>query len=91
MGMTIALTGVLTCSLADAPAVREALPAHIRLSRAEPGCLSFEVMETAPGVFAVFERFEDRAAFEAHQARTRASDWWRITGHMARDFRVETA
>ena len=31
----------------------------------------------------------DEAAFAAHQARTRASDWWRATSHMARDFRVD--
>jgi hypothetical protein len=34
----------------------------------------------------VSERFRDEAAFAAHQARTRASAWWQITSHMARDF-----
>ncbi|MFB9150516.1 putative quinol monooxygenase [Roseovarius ramblicola] len=82
----IRLTGTLTCARDDAHAVRAALPDHIRLSRAEPGCLSFDVTETAPGVFTVAERFADRAAFDAHQTRTRASAWWQATGHMARDF-----
>jgi len=82
----IRLTGTLTCGLGEAAAVRAALPEHIRLSRAEPGCLSFDVTETAKGVFTVAERFADRAAFDAHPARTRASDWWQATGHMVRDF-----
>ncbi|MBC7164542.1 MAG: antibiotic biosynthesis monooxygenase [Roseovarius sp.] len=82
----IRLTGTLTCAPEEAAPVRAALPAHIRQSRAEPGCLSFDVTETAPGVFAVAERFADRAAFDAHQARTRAGDWWRVTGDMAREF-----
>lgn len=82
----IRLTGTLTCAQQEAGAVRDALPEHIRLTRAEPGCLSFEVTERAPGRFAVSEAFTDRAAFDAHQDRTRASAWWRLTGHMARDF-----
>lgn len=84
----IHLTGTLTCAQGDAPAVRAALPDHIRLTRAEPGCEAFDITETAPGQFSVAERFTDRAAFEAHQTRTRASDWFRITGHMTRDFTV---
>lgn len=82
----IRLTGTLTCAPVEAATVRDALPEHIRLSRAEPGCLAFDVTETAPGVFTLAERFTDRAAFDAHQARTRASKWWQATGHMARDF-----
>lgn len=87
----IHLTGTLSCAPGEAGAVRAALPAHVRLTRAEPGCASFDIAETAPGVFAVSEAFNDRAAFEAHQTRTRASAWWRITGHMARDFRLDGA
>lgn len=85
----IRLTGTLHCPPDRASAVRDALPAHVGLSRAEPGCLSFDVTETAPGVFAVSETFTDRAAYDAHQTRTRASAWWRITGHMARDFTLD--
>ena len=82
----IRLTGTLTCALEEAETVRAALPEHIRLSRAEPGCIAFDVSETAPGVFTVAERFADRAAFDAHQTRTRASAWWQATGHMPRSF-----
>lgn len=84
----IRLAGRLTCLPEDAASVRRALDEHIRLSRAEPGCLSFDVTETAPCEFTVVERFVDRAAFDAHQTRTRASDWWRVTSHMPRSFEV---
>lgn len=86
--MTVNLVGTLACGEADARIVRQHLPEHIRLSRAEPGCLSFDVTETAPGIFAVSESFTDMTAFEAHQTRTRASAWWDATGHIPRDFKV---
>jgi len=89
--MSICLSGILTCSEDDARIVRDALPEHIRLSRAEPGCIRFEVTETAPGVFSVSEEFTDQAAFDAHQTRTRASAWWEKTGHIPRDFKVSGA
>jgi quinol monooxygenase YgiN len=86
----IALTGRLVCSSTDdAELVQKLLPAHIRLSRAEPGCLSFNVVQTAdPLVWRLDETFRDRAAFEAHQARTRASDWYRATAHLKRDYQI---
>ncbi|HEX9859427.1 MAG TPA: antibiotic biosynthesis monooxygenase [Paracoccaceae bacterium] len=86
----ITLTGTLTCATAaDEAIVAQYLPDHIRLSRAEPGCLSFDVARTAdPAVWQVGEAFTDRAAFEAHQTRTRASDWFRATGHIPRAFTV---
>jgi len=87
----IRLTGTLSCAPEEAEGVRAALPAHVRLSRAEPRCLSFDMTETAPGVFSVAEGFTDRAAFEAHQSRTRASDWWQVTAHMTRDFELSEA
>ena len=82
----IRLTGTLLCAPHEADTVRAALPRHLRLTRAEPGCMAFDVTETAPCVFSVSKCFADRAAFEAHQARTRASDWWQATRHMTRDF-----
>ena len=86
--MGVILTGTLTCAGADAEIVRAALPEHIRLSRAEPGCIRFDVTEGAPGVFHVSEEFTDHAAFEAHQTRTRASAWWDATQHIPRDFQI---
>lgn len=87
----VRLTGTLTCEPDDAQTVRDALPEHVRLSRAEPGCLRFDVTETAPGVFTVSEEFTNRTAFDAHQTRTRASAWWAATGHIPRNFQVTGA
>ncbi len=86
----IRVTGQLICGTAeDAAVVTARLPDHIRLSRAEPGCLTFSVTPTASGlIWQLDETFSDRAAYDAHQARTRASDWFRATAHLARDFQV---
>ena len=85
--LNIVITGTIMCDAAQLDMFRAALDAHIRLSRAEPGCLRFEIRPApdAPGTFLVAERFVDHAAFDAHTARTRASAWWAKTQHMARD------
>ena len=89
--MTITLTGHIDVPPERLAAVRAAAPDHIRLSRAEPGCLRFEMTEDAaiPGRFHVDEAFTDAEAFAAHQARNRASDWWRITEGIPRHFITE--
>jgi quinol monooxygenase YgiN len=86
----IRVTGALTCATAaDAELVRQHLPNHIALSRAEPGCLTFNVDPTPDLlVWHLNESFVDRAAFEAHQARTRASVWFAATAHLGRDFKI---
>ena len=84
----ITLTGLLRCTTAEEAArVRAHLPDHLRLTRAEPGCLSFDVTPTAdPLVWQVRERFTDRPAFEAHQRRTAASVWASATAGIRRDY-----
>lgn len=84
----IRLTGTMTCPPDRLSEVRAALPDHIRLTRAEPGCIRFEVTETAEGRFEVDELFVDQAAFEAHQTRGGASPWAEITAGLPRDFKV---
>ena len=71
-------------------AVRAALPQHIALTRAEPGCLVFDVVEsdTQPGRFLVSEVFSCDEAFEAHQARTRTSPWANVTDGIPRDYQM---
>ena len=89
----VRLSGRLLCaSTGEADAVRRHLPEHVRLTRAEPGCLSFEVTPTDdPLAWRVEERFTDRAAFDAHQRRTRASAWGAATAAIRRDYEVTTA
>jgi quinol monooxygenase YgiN len=86
----IRLTGTLTCATQeDAALVTRLLPEHMRLTRAEPGCLSFTVLPQADGLtWAVDETFADRAAFQAHQSRTMASDWGRATAHIPRSYQI---
>lgn len=86
----VRLSGRLICATeAEAETVRRLLAEHIRLTRAEPGCLSFEVTGTAdPMVWQVEETFADPAAFTAHQTRTRASVWGMATAGFRREFVV---
>ncbi len=71
-------------------AVAAALPDHIRATRAEPGCLSFEVSPDPhiPGRWQVRETFRDRASFAAHQARTRASRRGELTAGLPRHYTI---
>ena len=87
----IRLRGQLVCiSDAETQAVQSHLADHMRLTRAEPGCLTFDVSPTDdPMAWEVMEAFRTRADFDAHQARTRASPWFAATRDILRDFRVE--
>ena len=87
----IKLTGYIDVPADRLEAVTAALPDHIALTRAEPGCLSFEVTPDPAqhGRFTVAERFTDRAAFDAHQARAGASPWAEITAGIPRHYQVE--
>ncbi|MGQ0611055.1 MAG: putative quinol monooxygenase [Paracoccaceae bacterium] len=87
----IRLTGRLICAAAEeAATVRLHLPAHLRLSRADAGCLSFKIAQSAdPLVFDVDESFQTRADFEAHRDRARQSDWARATADLRRDYRLD--
>lgn len=87
----VVLTGFLRCrTLEEADRVSLLLPEHVRLTRAEAGCLSFEVFRSMadPVCFAVREVFRDRAAFEAHQRRAAGSVWGRATRGIPRDYRI---
>ncbi|MDR7125269.1 antibiotic biosynthesis monooxygenase [Pseudotabrizicola sp. 4114] len=87
----IRLKGHLICMTeAEAQTVRDHLPEHIRLTRLEPGCLSFDVAQTDdPLIWDVHESFRTRDDFDAHQTRTRESRWFEATRQILRDFRVE--
>jgi quinol monooxygenase YgiN len=89
--MMIRLRGQLICMTKDeAQAVRAHLAEHVRLTRAEPGCLSFDIANgDDPMIWEVMEAFRDRASFDAHQTRTRASAWFAATRSILRDFRLE--
>jgi quinol monooxygenase YgiN len=71
-------------------AVSQALPDHITLTRAELGCLAFDVIPGPDGRFQVSEVFVDQAAFEAHQARAGNSTWADVTAGLSRHYSIRT-
>ena len=87
----VRLSGRLQCtSPSEVDAVKAHLQDHVRLTRAEPGCMSFDIWQADdPMVWNVEERFLDRAAFEHHQERTRASAWWAATSEIPRAYRID--
>jgi quinol monooxygenase YgiN len=86
----VTLTGTLICTTEEEAArVRAALDSHIALTRAETGCLSFEVTQSNdPMIWTVSERFVNAASFEAHQIRAGASDWAVETKGITRDYKI---
>ncbi|WP_265521143.1 putative quinol monooxygenase [Oerskovia flava] len=87
----VRLTGQLVCADdGEAAVVRRHLPQHVALTRAEPGCLSFEVTPAEePLVWHVEERFVDAGAFAAHQRRVAASEWGRATAGIERRYTID--
>lgn len=59
--------------------VRAALQAMIEPSRAEPGNLRYEVAvdPADPAVFAIYEKYRDEAAFDAHTRSPHFDRWLR--------------
>lgn len=88
----IRLTGHMDVPADRLESIQAALAEHKALTRAEPGCISFSVEPCGQvaGRFLVSELFRDRAAFEAHQARVKASDWGRISAGIPRSYKTET-
>lgn len=87
----VVLTGQLLCRTADeAAAVLAHLPGHVALTRAEPGCLRFDVVRTEdPLVWQVDERFDGPESFRLHQDRVAASEWGRATAGIERRYTVD--
>ncbi|PWH05057.1 antibiotic biosynthesis monooxygenase [Brachybacterium endophyticum] len=86
----VRLSGQLICSgPEELAAVETHLDRHRELSRAEPGCLAFDVQQTAdPLVWQVDEAFTDDAAFAAHQERVAGSAWGLATADIERRYEV---
>lgn len=87
----IRLTGELICKTADeAEIVARNLPWHVKLTRDESGCLSFDVVPTAdPMVWTVAEHFENELAFKLHQERAAHSEWGRATVGIERRYSIQ--
>jgi quinol monooxygenase YgiN len=83
----VALSGLLICAdLDQLKIVLEYVPAHIAASRAEPGCLFFDITQSDdPLIWRVEELFASEAALAAHTARTKASLWAEKSAALTRD------
>ena len=90
---SVRLTGQLVCeTLEQASVVEENLLMHTQLTRAEPGCVSFEVSRTHDElVWQVDELFQDAESFAAHQRRVADSEWGRATAGIERRYEIEGA
>jgi quinol monooxygenase YgiN len=90
MAGKVHLDGYLEVPPERLAAVTKALPDHVALTRAEPGCLAFEVIPSPDHSdrFLVSEVFTDQAAFDAHQARAKASAWAEITAGLPRHYTI---
>jgi len=88
----VRLAGQLICvNDQQALVVAAHLPAHIKSTRAELGCISFDVTETAnPLIWDVAELFADETVFGAHQERVAGSEWGRATAGFERRYSIET-
>ncbi|RCW96959.1 putative quinol monooxygenase [Marinomonas foliarum] len=77
----VTLSGHIEVPSEDLNAVLAELPNHITLTQQEAGCNAFTVVRDSnnPQHFDVYEEFTDKAAFEKHQARVKASHWGEIT------------
>lgn len=87
----VRLTGAMRCRTdEEAELVRQNLAEHVRLTRQEPGCIMFDITETAnPLEWRVEEEFTDEQAFERHQIRISESAWGRATEGIEREYSVE--
>lgn len=88
---TVRLSGRLVChDEREAVLVAQHLPLHVELTRAEPGCINFEVSPTGdPLVWVVEEEFVDATSFAAHQDRVTGSTWGRATAGIQRDYHID--
>jgi len=89
--MKIRLEGYIDIPADRMETVLAALPEHIRLTRAESGCISFEVTPSADvaGRYEVAEVFTNRASFDAHQIRAKSSKWAQVSQDIPRSYRIE--
>jgi len=87
----VVLVGNIIVPEKEISSVRQALPLHIELTRAEEGCLVFEVNEHTDisGRFDVYEEFKDSRSFKSHQKRVKESTWGELTKGSSRNYTIE--
>lgn len=86
----VVLCGYVIVPAEDIELLTIAMEEHIRLTLAEPGCLEFTLTadKETPCKYSLYEEFVDKAAFDHHQQRTRASKWHTASRNIERHFSV---
>ena len=86
----VTLEGKLYVPQAQREATEAALVEHVALTRAEAGCLSFDVVPDSadPECFSVREAFLGPEAFAAHQSRVANSAWGTLTKGFERQYEI---
>lgn len=86
----VTLEGKIYVPQAQREATEAALVEHVALTRAEAGCLSFDVVPDSadPECFSVREAFLGPEAFAAHQSRVANSAWGTLTKDFERQYEV---
>ncbi|EOX4259815.1 TPA: putative quinol monooxygenase [Vibrio cholerae] len=86
----VTLKGFILVPESDLELVKNELVNHKRLTLEEVGCITFSVTENSenPLRFDVYEEFTDKAAFEHHQKRVKASNWGKVTVNVERYYEI---
>lgn len=86
----VSLQGYIVVSDTDLDAVTSELPTHIELTRHETGCIEFNVIQDADNAnrFNVYEVFEDKESFMAHQERVKQSKWGQVSKNVERHYEI---
>ncbi|PXA72896.1 putative quinol monooxygenase [Vibrio sp. 11986-1-5] len=86
----VTLKGFILVPESDLELVKNELVNHKRLTLEEAGCITFSVTENSenPLRFDVYEEFTDKAAFEHHQKRVKASNWGKVTVNVERYYEI---
>lgn len=86
----VILRGFILVPESDLDVVKRELVTHKRLTLQESGCLMFEVTQDSdnPCKFDVYEEFTDKASFEQHQQRVKASYWGDVTRNVERHYEI---
>ena len=84
------LSGFILLPDPNDPDVLHALEEHIKYTREEPGCITFQVVKDKKQAqkYHVYEVFENQHSFDAHQDRTKKSKWGKISRSFERNYKL---
>lgn len=87
----VILEGYIDVLESDLDSINLELVTHIELTRAEEGCLVFQVEQDKENNnrFNVYEEFVSKEAFEKHQERVKKSRWGSVTKNVQRNYNIK--